>query len=121
MRAGAAALTAQLVPILEAAGASLWSDQPSPAWAGQALPDAVHALGAAARAFTLDLATPRAPSRGGSLTGIDYLGLVREQHRLHVHRRLRLVDPTGAVAALRGWQLISVLTAGRLLTMAPAD
>ncbi len=33
---------------------------------------------------------------------------------------LRLADPTGALPALRGWQLINVITAGRLLSAAPS-
>lgn len=121
VRAGTAALTAQAVTLLEAAGASLFPAQRSPGWVGQALPEAVHALGAAAQAFTLHLAVARAPGDGGSLTGIDYLGLLAEQDRRQVQRRLRLVDPTGAAGALRGWQLLTVITGGRLLTMAPAS
>ena len=37
-----------------------------------------------------------------------------------MHRSLRLVDPTGAIATLTGWQLITVITGGLLLNMAPA-
>jgi len=78
------------------------------------------ALGAAAAAFALDLSTPRPPGPGGPLTGVDYLAVIAERHRRCVHRRLRLADPSGAVAALRGWQLINLITGGRLLTSAPA-
>jgi hypothetical protein len=38
----------------------------------------------------------------------------------HLHRRLRLADPSGALAALRGWPLINLLTGGRLLASGPA-
>jgi hypothetical protein len=57
---------------------------------------------------------PQAP--GGRLSGIDYLGILAERHRQHIHHQLRVVDPTGALAGLRGWPLINVLSRGRLLT-----
>src|SRR5450759_5337575 len=38
----------------------------------------------------------------------------------HIHHQLRVVDPTGALAGLRGWPLINVLSRGRLLTCGPA-
>jgi hypothetical protein len=119
-RAGAAALTARASGIVEAAGASPYPSQAPPAWAGRALPEAVAALGAAARAFVQALATPRRPGPGGWLSGIDYLAILAERHRLHVHLQLGVVDPTGAVPGLRGWPLINVLTRGRLLTCGPA-
>ena len=120
LRAGAAALTAQAVSITEAAGASLFAGCAPQPWAGRALPEAVNALAVAARAFTLNLARARTPRPGGSATGIDYLALIAERHRLWVHRRLRLLDPTGAIATLTGWPLITVITGGLLLNMAPA-
>ncbi len=84
--------------------------------AGRALPEAVSALGAAARAFALSLSTPRPPGPGGPLSGVDYLTASTERHRHHLRRRLRLADPSGAVAALRGWALANLITGGRLLT-----
>jgi hypothetical protein len=120
VRADAPALTARAVEVAHAAGTSLFPPGPPAWWAGRALPEAVSALGAAARAFALHLSTPRPRGPGGSLTGVDYLAVIAERHRRHVHRQLRLVDPGGAVAALRGWQLINLLTGGRLLASGPA-
>lgn len=120
VRSGAPALTACAVGAAEAAGAGVFPGRVPAPWAGRALPEAVAALGAAAAAFALDLSTPRPPGPGGPLTGVDYLAVIAERHRRCVHRRLRLADPSGAVAALRGWQLINLITGGRLLTSAPA-
>jgi hypothetical protein len=119
-RDGAAGLTAAVSGVIEAAGARLHPAQAPPVWAGRALPEAVAALGVAARAFVLDLATSRPPGAGGRLTGINYLAILAERHRLHLHRRLGVIDPTGALAVLRGWPLINVLTRRRLLTTGPA-
>ena len=121
VRAGAPALTARAVGVAEAAGTSVFPAAQAPVrWAGRALPEAVAALGAAARAFALHLATPRPAGPGGPLTGVDYLAVIAERHRRHLHRRLRLADPSGALATLRGWPLINLLTGGRLLTCGPA-
>jgi hypothetical protein len=120
VRDGAAGLTAAVIGVIEAAGARLHPTQAPPVWRGRALPEAVAALGVAARAFVLDLASPRPPGPGGRLTGINYLAILAERHRLHIHRQLRVIDPTGALAGLRGWPLINVLTRGRLLTTGPA-
>ena len=119
-RAGAAALTARVSGVVEAAGAGRYPSQVPPVWQGRALPEAVAALGAAARAFVLALATPRRPGPGGRLSGIDYLAILAERHRLHLHRQPGVVDPTGVLPGLRGWPLINVLTRGRLLTSGPA-
>lgn len=120
VRAGADVLTARAVEVAGAAGVGLFPPGPPARWAGRALPEAVSALGAAARAFALDLSTPRPPGPGGTLTGVDYLAVIAERHRLQLHRQLRLVDPGGAVVALRGWPLINLLTGGRLLASGPA-
>ena len=120
IRAGADALTARAVEVAEAAGASLFPPGTPARWAGRALPETVSALGTAARAFALDLSTPRPPGSGGTLTGVDYLAVIAERHRLHLHHQLRLIDPSGGVVALRGWQLINLLTGGRLLVSGPA-
>jgi hypothetical protein len=72
----------------------------------------VDALGAAARAFRLVLATARPPGPGGVSTGIDYLALLAERHRRQVHTQLCLADPTGAAAHCPPWQLVTVSLAG---------
>jgi hypothetical protein len=120
VRAGAPALTACAVELARATGASAFPPGPPAWWAGRVLPEAVAALGAAARAFALHLSTPPPPGPGGPLTGVDYLAVIAERHRRYVHRGLRLADPSGALAALRGWQLINLITGGRLLTSGPA-
>lgn len=120
VRASAPALTARAVGVTEAAGASVFPAQAPARWAGRALPEAVAALGVAARAFALHLASPRPPGPGGHLSGVDYLAVIAERHRRHLHRQLRLADPGGALAALRGWPLINLLTDGRLLACGPA-
>jgi Domain of unknown function (DUF6431) len=112
---GAPGLTAQAVTVAEAA-ADAGACWPRPWRPGSALAGAVNALAAAARAFRLQLARPRPAGPGGSLTGIDYLALVAERHRRSILRRLRLADPTGALAHVSPWQLINVITGGRLLT-----
>jgi hypothetical protein len=120
VRAGAPALTARAVELAQAAGTSVFPAQAPARWAGRALPEAVAAPGAAARAFVPHLSTPRPPGPGGLLTGVDYLAVIAERHHRHLHRRLRLADPSGALAALRGWPLINLLTGGRLLASGPA-
>ena len=68
-RAGAAALTARVSGVVEAAGAGRYPSQVPPVWQGRALPEAVAALGAAARAFVLALATPADPARAVGSAG----------------------------------------------------
>ena len=114
VRAGAPALTACAVELAQAAGAGVFPPGPPARWAGRVLPEAVAALGAAARAVALHLSTPRPPDPGGPLTGVDYLAVIAERHRRYVHRRLRLADPGDALAALRGWPLINLITGGRV-------
>ena len=88
-------------------------------WAGRALPEAVAALSVAARAFALSLAAPRPPGPGGHRSGVDYLAVIAERHRRHLYRGPRLADPGAALAALRGWPLINLLTGGRLPACCP--
>lgn len=111
----APALTAQAIAVAGAAGHgdSCWPRSSPPC---SPLISAVHALGAAARAFHLVLIRPRPPSAGGRLTGIDYLAILGERHRRQLLHGMRLADPTGVVAGLTPWQAVNVLTAGRLLT-----
>ena len=122
VRARSAALFAGAIPLIRAAGQDVSAQGPPPAWAGRALPEAVAALGGAARAFVLGLAHPirpplRAVPPGG--TGIDYLRLVAERHRLALHASFGVIDPTGLLGDLRGWPLINVVTRGRLLAPCP--
>ena len=111
----APALSAQAVTIARAAGDAdaCW---PRPSRPCSALTSAVNALAAAARAVHLALTRPRPTRAGGSLTGIDYLGIVAERHRRQLLHGLRLADPTNAAADLSPWQTINILTAGHLLT-----
>jgi hypothetical protein len=116
------ALVAEAIPLIQAAGQDVSPQGRPPAWAGRALPEAVAALGGAARAFVLGLARPiRPPLRpvppGG--TGIDYLRLVAERHRLALHAGFAVVDPTGLLGDLRGWPLINAFTRGQLVTPGP--
>jgi hypothetical protein len=81
-----------------------------------ALTAVVWALVGAARAWRAAAARPRPSGRVGAITGIDYLGsLVEDLYRVTL-RRLRVVDPTGALDRVSGWQLVNVITAGRLLS-----
>lgn len=122
VRARSADLVATAIELTGAAGQDMSAQGRQPAWAGRALPEAVAALGSAARAFVLGLARPiRPPLRmvppGG--TGIDYLRLVAERRRLALHASFGVIDPTGLLSDLRGWLLINVVTRGRLLTPCP--
>jgi hypothetical protein len=123
VRARSAALVAGAIPLIRAAGEDVSPPGRPPVWAGRALPEAVGALGGAARAFVLGgLARPiRPPLRlvrpGG--TGIDYLRLVAERHRLALHAGFGVIDSTGLLGDLRGWSLINVFTRGGLLTPGP--
>lgn len=83
----------------------------------------VAALGNAARAFVLGLASPIRPQLrlihpGGA--GTDYLRVIAEHRRLSIHTSFGVIDPPVAwLAELRGWPLINMCTYGRLLTPAP--
>jgi hypothetical protein len=116
------ALVAGVIELTRAAGEPVVRRGRPPAWAGQVLPEAVAALGNAARAFVLALARPiRPPLRliHPASTGLDYLRLIAERRRLALHASFGVIDPTGGLAELRGWPLINVFTRGRLLTPAP--
>lgn len=56
--------------------------------------------------FVQALATLSRPGPGGRLSGIDYLAILAERHRLHLHLHLHhqqgVVDPTGALPGPRG-------------------
>ncbi|MFN0284041.1 MAG: DUF6431 domain-containing protein [Kineosporiaceae bacterium] len=122
VRAGSTTLVAGAIGLIRAAGLDLRPPGRAVAWAGQALPEAVSALGTAARGFVLALAHPEEPLPRpvpAARTGIDYLRIVAERHRRAIHAQLRVIDPTGLLASLRGWPLIGVMTQGRLLTPDP--
>jgi hypothetical protein len=122
VRTRSAALVAGAIEVIRAAGQDLYSSGRTPMWAGRALPEAVAALGGAARGFVLGLDRPiRPPLRvvPAGATGIDYLRLVAERRRLALHAGFGVIDPTGLLADLRGWPLINVLTRGRLLAPDP--
>jgi hypothetical protein len=122
VRARSTGPVADAIALIQAAGLDLHPPGPPPVWAGRALPEAVAALGTAARGFAFALASPARPRLrlvpAGS-TGIDYLRTIAERHRQALHARLGVIDPTGLLAGLRGWPLINVLTRGRLLTANP--
>jgi hypothetical protein len=121
VRAGSGELVAATVEVIRAAGLDLHPPG-APVWAGRPVPEAVSALGTAARGFVLALARPY-PARVGPVpaggTGIDYLRIIAERHRRAISARFGVIDPGGQLAGLSGWPLISVLTRGRLLTTSP--
>lgn len=80
-----------------------------------AIAAAVAALGGAARAWSISQSSYTA-TRVGTLSGIDYLAtLVREYDRILL-RRLRLPNTGEDVRGLSGWQMINIITLGRLLS-----
>src|SRR5674536_342649 len=93
----------------EAADARLHPPQARRVCSDLQLSEAVAALGVAARGFVLDRATPSPPGPVGRPSGIDYLGILAERHGQHIHHQLRVVDPTGSLAGLRGCPLIHLL------------
>jgi len=122
MRTRSAGLVAGAIELIQAAGLDLYPPGRAPVWAARALPEAVSALGTAARGFALALARPYVPPLRlvpAGRTGIDYLRIIAERHRRAIHAQLGVIDPTGLLAGLRGWPLISALTRGRLLTPSP--
>lgn len=122
VRTRSATLVAGPIELIRAAGQDVYPQGRRPGWVGQALPEAVAALGNAARSFALGLARPiRPPVRliQAGHTGIDYLRLIAERRRLALHASFGVIDPTGGLAELRGWPLINVFTRGRLLTPDP--
>jgi hypothetical protein len=122
VRTRSAPLAAGVIEVIRGAGQDVYPQGRPPVWAGQALPEAVAALGNAARAFALALARPiRPPLRPvqPGRTGIDYLRLIAERRRLALYASFGVIDPTGGLGELRGWPLINVFTRGRLLTPDP--
>jgi hypothetical protein len=116
-RRGAPALIGHAARLLRTAGdpAVAWPT-PSP---GPPLAAAMTALGAAARAVAAWLTRPDTITSPGHLSGIDYLRLLAHRHRHDLLHRLRVADPTGAAAHAPPWHLVTVITAGRLLSGVP--
>jgi hypothetical protein len=110
------ALTGTALRVMRTLGAdtsSCWITGPEPVRPVRA---ALTALGSAARTFATVTAPPR--SRPGTLTGIDYLGLLASRHRQELDRWLHLIDPTDAAATIPPWHQVTMITGGRLLTTA---
>jgi len=119
VRTRSTTLVAGAIELTRAAGQD-WSWLPG--WAGWALPEAVAALGGAARGYALALARPIRPALRlvpAGCTGIDYLRLIAERHRLALQAGFGVIDPTGLLDDLRGWPLINVFARGGLLAPSP--
>jgi len=112
----AAVLSAQAIEVARVFGDAqrCW---PRPARTLSGLSAALQALIGAACAWTAPSRAGRGPTgRVGPITGIDYLALLAQEHYTTMLARLRVVDPTDALGGqVTGWQLINVVTAGRLL------
>jgi Domain of unknown function (DUF6431) len=122
VRARSTSLVAGALELIRAAGQDWSWPARLPAWAGWRLPEAVAALAGAARGYALALARPiRPPLRlvPAGRTGIDYLRLIAERHRLALQAGFGVIDPTGLLDDLRGWPLISVFARGGLLAPGP--
>ena len=103
--------------IIVGIGTYVWSPERAPrpvcvpstedvAWA---LDELVHAAYALTR--------PDPPHHSASVTGIDYIYLLRQRARRDTDRLLRLADPANARAGLGLWPAINLASGGRLLTM----
>jgi hypothetical protein len=114
----ATALTAQAVQIAMVFGDASGCQAPAgpDAAAAGEVSATVCALGGAAAAWTTARTSRRPTGRVETYTGIDYLGLLVEEHYRATLRRLLVADPSDALHRVTGWQLINVITAGRLLT-----
>lgn len=122
VRARSTSLVAGAVELIGAAGQDWSWPARLPVWAGWQLPEAVAALAGAARGYALALARPiRPPVRlvPAGRTGIDYLRLIAERHRLALQAGFGVIDPTGLLDDLRGWPLINVIARGGLLAPNP--
>ena len=122
VRARSTTLVAGALELIRAAGQDPPWPARLPAWAGWRLPEAVAALASAARGYALALARPIRPPLRRLLpaqTGIDYLRLIAERHRLALQAGFGVIDPTGLLDNLRGWPLINVFTRGGLLAAGP--
>lgn len=113
---GASGLIAAAVDVARAVGGDDGVCWPGGIAAVGPVRAALHALAGVAQALARSRPGAGLSTGGGDLTGIDYLGLIAVTHRRQLHRRLRLVDPTGAAACAPPWQQVTVITAGRLLT-----
>jgi hypothetical protein len=118
VRRGAAGLAGQACRVVRAFGVDLVPPGTVQPKIESELGAALDALGTAARVFTAGIARPVRPAPG-TLTGVDYLGLLEAAQRRELAGRLRLADP-GAAARLAPWPAVNIVTAGRLLTTGPS-
>jgi hypothetical protein len=109
-----AALTATAVTFVQALGSDTgpcWVSGPDPVPPVRA---ALGALGCAAQALAQH--SGRRPGNSpGSITRIDYLGLLAARNYEDLLRWLRLSDASHAAAAAAPWHQITMITGGRLL------
>jgi hypothetical protein len=110
-----AMLTAQAVTA--ASGADILPGHSPAGEPGSELAQTLNALGAAARSFARIPPPHPAPP---ALTGIDYLGLLAARHHRELNQRLRIADPGQQLPGLPPWQVVNLITAGRLLTTSPS-
>ena len=118
VRRAASRLIAGAVSVAQACGDTtpLWLPA-RPAATADALTAAVCALGGAASAWTARADRGWPKQVAGSLTGIDYLGLLARDWQGEVLRRLRVADPAAQLGdTVTGWPLITAVVGGRLLT-----
>jgi hypothetical protein len=117
VRRGVPALLGHTARLLQSSGdpTDMW---PTPSRPVPPLTAALTALGAAAHGFAAWLTRPDTTA-AGQVTGVDYLGPLLRQHRQDLVRRLRLADPSSAARHATPWQMVTVITAGRLLTGVP--
>ncbi len=108
----ASQLTAQAVRAV-GVSADVWAQRSTRRYPAGELTAAIDALARAAAAFARP-APPAAPAP--SATGIDYFALLGAAHRRAVYERLHLLDPGDRLPALPPWQVINLITRGRLLT-----
>lgn len=103
------------------AGHAIGGDRSPSRWLGNALAEALDALGDAARAFAQAAAVPtRCVVAGTGRPGADYLGLLAAQHHREVLRQLHLADLSNGLATAPPWHVVNLITARRgLLTASP--
>lgn len=88
-------------------------DRPDPRTRNDALAEALVTLGDSAAWFARAGAPAPAQPPGPGQTGIDYLRLIAAQHHRDQCRTLHIADPSQAMASLRPWHVVNLLTARR--------
>jgi hypothetical protein len=102
------------------AGLAVGEGRSPASWLGNALAEALAALGDAARTLAGD-ATPTRAACCPDGSGIDYLGLLADRRHAQVLRQLHVADPDHALTGATPWQLVNLITARRgLLAPEPA-